>query len=101
MGVSLYLPLFSRFVQKTTHGPDDRSHGPSVKVKVCLGLVRGVRLRSRSLAVFGNGRTHTGELEGSGGSRLANYRSGSKLRHRGGNQNVPVLLSKSPGSYSE
>ncbi|KAK1169131.1 hypothetical protein AOXY_G10075 [Acipenser oxyrinchus oxyrinchus] len=25
------------------------------------------------LAVFGNGRTHTGEVTGSGGSRLANY----------------------------
>lgn len=23
--------------------------------------------------VFGNGRTHTGEVDGSGGSRLANY----------------------------
>ena len=42
----------------------------------------GGRLRSCSLAVFGNGRTHTGELEGSGGSRLANYRSGSKLRQQ-------------------
>ena len=26
-----------------------------------------------SLVVFGNGRTHTGEVDGSGGSRLANY----------------------------
>lgn len=29
--------------------------------------------RSSSLVVFGNGRTHTGEVDGSGGSRLANY----------------------------
>ncbi|CAK6961382.1 Hypothetical predicted protein [Scomber scombrus] len=28
---------------------------------------------SSSLVVFGNGRTHTGEVDGSGGSRLANY----------------------------
>lgn len=26
-----------------------------------------------SQVVFGNGRTHTGEVDGSGGSRLANY----------------------------
>lgn len=28
---------------------------------------------SNPLSVFGNGRTHTGEVDGSGGSRLANY----------------------------
>lgn len=31
------------------------------------------RRRSSSPVVFGNGRTHTGEVDGSGGSRLANY----------------------------
>lgn len=33
----------------------------------------GLRRPSSSLVVFGNGRTHTGEVDGSGGSRLANY----------------------------
>lgn len=37
-------------------------------------LARAVpRRRGSSLVVFGNGRTHTGEVDGSGGSRLANY----------------------------
>lgn len=35
--------------------------------------------RLTSPAVFGNGRTHTGELCGSGGSRLANYGLGGML----------------------
>lgn len=33
----------------------------------------GSKRLSSSLVVFGNGRTHTGEVDGSGGSRLANY----------------------------
>lgn len=33
----------------------------------------GAKRPSSSLMVFGNGRTHTGEVDGSGGSRLANY----------------------------
>lgn len=33
----------------------------------------GLKRTSSSPVVFGNGRTHTGEVDGSGGSRLANY----------------------------
>lgn len=33
------------------------------------------------LAAFGNGRTHTGALAGSGGSRLANYSPGKRHGH--------------------
>lgn len=33
----------------------------------------GLEGSNSSLVVFGNGRTHTGEVDGSGGSRLANY----------------------------
>ena len=35
-----------------------------------------------SLVVFGNGRTHTGEVDGSGGSRLANYCLGASVSYR-------------------
>lgn len=70
-------------------------------------LARAVlRRRGSSLVVFGNGRTHTGEVDGSGGSRLANYclRAPTKRGARGEAANrwaAGELFSGTFGSMSE
>lgn len=64
----------------------------------------GLKRTSSSPVVFGNGRTHTGEVDGSGGSRLANYclRASTSLKKTKTQQRQkPALLSRVEKHFSD